>query len=275
MFAPRISILFEGDGRMKTKQMVAGILSVSAIMLWGTTTFASGITGIEFEARQFRPDMKFNIQSDSIDYHGGAVNFKDDLGIKDTNANEFRLHVKDNLRLAYTKLGYSGNSTLTDTLQYDGVTYNVGANIDSKFDMTYARVTLLRPITSNPVFDAKWLIDIKGFKLDTRVHGQASGGSETTATEKVQGVIPTLGFAVNANINPLGVTKVYAEVSGLPMGKYGHLYDIEAGIKHYITPFTTVNVGYRALDINVKDSDSDEKAQLKLSGPYFGASFKF
>lgn len=229
---------------------------------------------IGIELRYFDPDLTFKAKSDSIRYNGGDVDFKDDLGIQDEKAPGVRLYLGDSWRFDYTRIDYSGNATLKESLEYEGTYYQVNAAIASKLDLTYARATWLRPITKSPVLETNWMIDIKGFSVDTEVSGTEEGtGRHVTEKKKFNGAVPTIGFGIKGRL----LNKVYgfAEISGLPLGKYGSFYDAEAGLKAQILPNTSLNAGYRVLDIDVKDPDTNEHGQFKLSGPFAALEHRF
>jgi hypothetical protein len=90
-------------------------------------------------------------------------------------------------------------------------------------------------------------------------------------SEKFIGGLPTVGAALD--VNPHKLVNVFAEVSGIYAGKYGYFLDGEAGIK--IIPIKNVSVvgGYRIFDVKVEDEP--DLAQLRISGPFIGATLRF
>lgn len=229
---------------------------------------------VGIELRYFDPELTFKAKSDSIQYNGGDVDFKNDLGIQDKKAPGIRLYLGDSWRFDYTKIDYSGNTILQQSLEYEGTQYQVGMDIASKLDLTYARATWIRPITKSPVMETNWMIDIKGFSVDTEVSGTESGtGAHVTEKKKFSGAVPTFGFGIKGRL--LDNVYGFAEISGLPLGKYGSFYDAEAGLKAQILPNTSLQAGYRVLNIDVKDPDTNEHGQFKLAGPFAALEHKF
>ncbi len=186
------------------------------------------------------------------------------------------MQLNDNLRLDYLKLNFSGNATINQDLNYKGTVYAANSDVASNLDMTYLRATWFRPITKSESMQTNWMIDLKGFKFDTKVNGtNQSTGLVQSENKSFQGVIPTIGFAIKANLDSQARTQAYAEISGLPLGKYGTFYDAEAGLKYAVGDNISINAGYRIFDLDVKNPSNEDNGQFKLSGPYFGIAGKF
>lgn len=227
---------------------------------------------VTVEARYFNPSFNLKAKSNSIDYNGGSVDFKNDLGIADKNAMEYRVQFGDGLRLSYSNFNYSGHSTLTQNLSYEGNTYTASTPIDSNLGIKYARATWFKTLSKSDIANTKLLFDVKGFEFNTKVSGDISG--TTTSTEKTfRGAIPTIGFATNIKIDKN--IDAFGEVTGLPLGKYGHIYDYEAGVRYNVDKNVVINAGYRSIDLKLKDSGNGDNVQFKLSGPFFNAQYKF
>ena len=267
--------------KVMSQKIVASFLAVASIFTLGSSIFATQASagknqdeGFSVEASYFNPSLTFAVKSSSITFNNGAVNFKQDLGLTDKSFMDYRVHFGDGFRVSYMNIGYAGNGTLTDQLKYQDYTYNANVNITSKLDLKYARVTFIKPITQFFGMTTKLLLDIKGFDINTQVTGiDSTTHIMQTGEKKIRGVIPTVGFAVD---NQLGDNvKIFTEVTGLPLGKYGHFYDGEIGIKYEAPNNISVAAGYRSFDLNVKDPSSGDNAQFKMAGPFANAEYKF
>jgi len=239
------------------------------------TFFPANEESLTVEALYFTPTLSLKVNSNKINYNNGTVDFKNDLGLSDKSAPEYRIQLSNNLRIAYMKLNYNGNSTLHQTLNYQDVQYNANAVVNSKLDITYVRLTRAHHITWSDTMSIDWLLDFKGFKFDTAISGQDASGKMNSAAKTFQGVVPTIGASIIANLDDEGTIKINAEISGLPLGKYGYFYDGEVGLKYKPTEHFSAIAGYRALDLNVKNPSDNENGQFKFSGPYFGITGNF
>ena len=132
------------------------------------------------------------------------------------------------------------------------------------------------PITKSGQMETNWLIDLKAFKAYTEVTGTDSVSGQTVTKQKTfRGILPSVGFGIKSNFVSDGSLQGFAEISGMPLGKYGKFYDAEAGIKYNVTKDITVNAGYRIINLDFDKSNPDEHGKLRLAGPFFGALLRF
>jgi len=267
--------------KMMSQKIVTSLLAVTCILTIGGSIFATKAAagknqdeGFSVEANYFNPSLTFAVKSSSIAFNGGSVDFKNDLGMTDKSFMDYRIHFGDGFRVSYMNIGYAGNGTLSQSLTYQGNTYNANANVTSNLDLKYARVTFIKPITHFFGMTTKLLLDLKGFDISAQVTGiDSTTHTIQTGQRKFRGAIPTVGFAVD---NQLGDNvKIYTEVTGLPLGKYGHFYDGEIGVKYEAPNNISVAAGYRSFDLNVKDPSNGDHVQFKMAGPFANAEYKF
>ena len=103
-----------------------------------------------------------------------------------------------------------------------------------------------------------WKGKVKGNEANTGLSASKSKGYGAP--------IPTIGIGAHAALLPS--LSVYANASGLPLGGYGHYYDLEAGLRYTPLEILGVTVGFRRIDVKLKHDD--DSAKLKLNGPYAG-----
>jgi hypothetical protein len=75
------------------------------------------------------------------------------------------------------------------------------------------------------------------------------------------------------SVTPISALDIFAEVSGMTFGGFGHIVDAEAGVRFIPIRFLTLSAGYRVFDVRVEHDD--DFAKLKLTGPFIGASVRF
>lgn len=83
--------------------------------------------------------------------------------------------------------------------------------------------------------------------------------------------LPAIGFSLN--VAPWKWMDGFLDLSGLPLGKYGHTFNVEGGLK--IIPIKNVSVlgGYRYSDL--KYENHPDFVKVRLSGPFVGATLRF
>lgn len=268
---------------MKKRMIAAAALAACAMQ---ATAFANPVTDAaetvanndwSVEARYFAPKLHAHVKSDSIDYNGGNVNVKDTLGLDDKKAPELILRYR-RATLDWIHLKNSGDARLDGTLTVDDKRFAANSKVssDSKFD--YMKLTIKNPLVSTPAASVNWSYGITGIHMSVKVAGDAtvSGAGQTatyhqSASESGTVPVPMLGIGAKC---PLGNgLEVYGNIEGLPLASYGHIYDLEAGLRYRPVEYLSVNLGYRKIDINVHHDD--DEANYSLTGPFFGLAYNF
>lgn len=242
-----------------------------------TTRKAERETGVkvEFEGRYWITDLtaEAKVTGSGI---GTDIDLKDDLGIKDEDFPDVRFTwypgPNSKVRLAYTQVAYSGDKTIGRTIAFDGKIYTIGTRVITYYDVKYLRLgwtwQFINIVKGKVKFGT--LVEAKGALVDISLDAPYLI-PPIKESEKFIGGLPTVGAALD--INPHKLVNVFAEVSGIYAGKYGYFLDGEAGIK--IIPIKNVSVvgGYRIFDVTVEDEP--DLAQLRISGPFIGATLRF
>ena len=226
---------------------------------------AQKIFPFSVEARFFAPHFNAKVHSDKIHYNGGEVNLKDDLGFGNDNAPELILRYK-RFSADYIHVHGSGNTNLNgNNLKFGGV--NFSGNIHSKSDLNYLKLTVSNPIVSVLGSGVDWSYGLTGMYWKGKVRGsEATTGLSTSKSKEYGAPIPTIGVGAHAALLPS--LSVYANISGLPLGGYGHYYDLEAGLRYSPLEILGVTVGFRRIDVKLKHDD--DSAKLTMNGPYAG-----
>lgn len=247
------------------------LLSVFCVILTSYAAVAYGAL-IEAEGRYWITDLTANakVVESSI---GTDLDFKSDLDIKDENLPETRviLHTGENskFRLAYTQVNYSGENTVTRTVEFAGKSYTAGTLVNSSLDIQYARfgwiwqfVNLFGKLKAGP------MIELKAISADISLEAPTLSFTES---ESFIGGLPTPGIAID--VNPLEAINLFAEISGLPAGDLGYFFDAEAGVKLTAISNFSLTAGYRIIDIKA-ESDPDF-VKIKMTGPFVCGVLRF
>ncbi|MEW6184583.1 MAG: hypothetical protein AB1585_02450 [Thermodesulfobacteriota bacterium] len=232
-------------------------------------------TPFEFDARYWfttlSAETKFTQNNQGTD-----INLKSDLGVGDKNFPygrfTFSFNPSNRLAFTYTPVSYGGDSRLRRKVEFGGETYEANIRVVSDLKMHYMRLGWAYQFINleGGKFKAGTLVELKG------VQGEVSLAAPDLATPIDKGgsfyaVLPTLGLALD--VNPFPYLNIFAEVSGLPAGKYGTMWEAEAGVK--VIPFKNFSIsgGYRLVDIEARNDP--DYAKVKVGGPYLGLSLRF
>ncbi len=231
----------------------------------------SSVLPLSVEARFYAPHMNAKVKSDKTSYFGGEVSMKDTLGFGNNNAPELLLRYK-RMSLDYIRVHGSASKDITSgSLTFDGKQFS--GSTHSKNDLDYIRFRVDNPLLSVSGIDLDWNYGLTAIHWSGSVNGKDSLGNQQSASADYWIPIPTLGVGAHADLDPAGIFSAYASVSGLPMGGYGHFYDLEAGFQYKPLPFLDVTAGYRR--INISAHHGDDNARVNMNGPYLGVRYSF
>lgn len=230
---------------------------------------------IELEGRYWFTNLDARARVDSNSLSGTNVDFTDDLDLDDEDAPGVRvtlgLPLNNKIRLAYTFLSFDGDTTLDQSINFNGSTFTAGSQVSSDLEIHYGRLGWIwQPIAIPGILKLGPMLELKGVVIDANV--ETRGVSPSIEEGKELGLIlPTVGAALDFTAIPK--VDLFAEISGLPAGSLGHVLDAEAGIRVNPLPFFTISAGYRLFDVKIEHSDDSVKARLQ--GPFVGASLRF
>lgn len=209
----------------------------------------------------------------SVNGSGTSISLKDDLGFSDRSIHSGRISLGEPksyqlTRLEFARMNYAGDTIVSRDIQYNGQTYTANSRVISSLQADYGRVGIVRPIDLASSLQVYSVFDVRFLRFDSNL--QADGGPKSADT--VTAVFPTAGIGASMNIS--SNCRVFAEFSGMTLGKYGRVVDAEAGLKFQI-PRSGLEFagGYRVLSIHA-DAD-DDYVNFKVKGPYASATLKF
>jgi|GEM_PF-4850523 outer membrane protein len=242
---------------MRFRILSAFVLS----LLISAPAFALGPVDIDLEVGGMKTGL-----SGEAKYKGDAINLEDDLGLKDDEITMFvrgRLHVMmlGNIYAGYTPLKYEGDHTLAKAVTFGDTTFNLSDKVSSKVDLK--------------MYDLGWtmtLIDAAVAEIELGVNAKFLDGtvSVNSQTAEFKAPVPMLKAVARVNV-PLVTGEV--DAMGIAYGD-NHFYDVTGQVKVSPLPFFYGAVGYRYIDMQVKDGSS-KKANIKSQGPFVAVGFDF
>ena len=247
------------------------------ILLFITLVLLSGIAFaeiIELDGRYWISDLRGTVRVTEGTASGTDINFKNDLGIADEDFSDFRVlwRISPNckVRLGFMEIGYNSDKNITEQINYKGQIYTIGTRVSSELDAQYLRLGWIWQFLNIADETIKFgpIIEFKGVNLKASLDAPSLSISES---EDFLGVLPTVGAALDVNL--LNIINIFSEASGIVASDYGYLFDAEVGFKMTPLKYFTIKAGYRIVDF--KFEDGSDYAKLKMSGPFFGGSFKF
>ena len=141
-----------------------------------------------------------------------------------------------------------------------------GKNSFAQTDIHYTKLSI-----------KKSLISLMGSEINFNygVTGTSWRGSKNISThKKTQNyfvVVPVAGIGLQIRVLPKA--DIYSQISGLPLGGHGHIYDFEAGFRYSPQKDFSLTAGFRKIDANF--NLNDEEGNFKMNGPFFGMRLNF
>ncbi len=229
------------------------------------------IIPISLEARYFAPHFNAEVQSDNISYNGGKISLKDQFGIGNTGAPEF-IFKYSGLSLDYIHVHGSGDNNLgLNNLRFKGTTFD--GNISTKSDFDYFKLNYEQNIVSVLGTGVSWNAGVAAMHWRGKVEGTDVYGFSASKSREYWAPVPMIGIGAHAQIPTMDSLKFHANISGLPLGGFGHFYDLELGVRYFPIENLAITAGYRRIDVHLEHDD--DYGNLTLNGPYGGLRFEF
>ncbi|MHC4224485.1 MAG: hypothetical protein ACYSX0_07450 [Planctomycetota bacterium] len=200
------------------------------------------------------------------------LDFQDDLGLTD---NEFsvmpivQVSFGISLRLDGFFLKYSGTNTLTNDIEFGGITFPAGTDIASEVGIEYVRLMMLIPVVKT---DALTLY-LEGGLAYVGLDGNVAAFGIGVGVEDIQLPLPLIGVLFQSK---LGDFVFEVEASGLTIS-YSDLgatvFDGTVSVGYTIAKFFGVRVGYRFV---YAEGEADSfLIESTIQGGFAGLTFQF
>lgn len=216
---------------------------------------------IGLELRYFSPKLNGSVHSDAFHAYEGSINVRGDLGIRNTIPSDIKLSY-DNLSLEWLHSHNIGN-TNTDIV-FNNTNYGINSKVKTNID--YFKFNVSNKLYSNNKVDIHWTYGASVYRLDANIENNINKNSKVLTVP-----VPTIGLTAQTNSNYK--INAYIDVSGLPLGGYGNIFDIESGIKYTPIDNMSISAGYRILHSSAHKDDKD--ASFRMAGPFVGIMYAF
>jgi hypothetical protein len=253
---------------MKRSQLMAIFF---AMTLFFCSVLPVGAFEIGARALYWFPAFKADMKADDSGVVGTNLDLKDKLGVDSKAVPTFEAFGglgKHHLSLAYTPINYSGSTTLTTPVVFNGKTFNGAIDTDLKLRM----LDLEYQFT---VLDMENIL--AGFSLGVigqikYLDGEAKMSTTGTASDfTVRVPIPMVGLGAHVGLLA-GILEARAKVTGVTYsGNY--LYEALADLSLTPFPFLDIHAGYKIIRVKIDRNDVFLDAQF--TGPFVGLTVSF
>lgn len=230
---------------------------------------------IEVSGSLWNPSVFGLISSEQFGIAGTEISFTNDLGFKSKRFGDVRLVLrpgkKHKLRVQYTPVSYSAESTLSRDIVFNGILYPVNVPVQSTFDWKVLRVGYEYDViyTDRGFFG----ILIEGRYTQMNASLKSPVNDEFT---RAKAPLPALGAV--ARVYPIRNLSITAEASGLRLpnidDKYEANYlDVDVYGTFNFTRNFGVQGGWRRMTTYLRvESDIGD---IKFQGFWFGGTIRY
>lgn len=221
------------------------------------------------------PSFKADIKVDSAGLTGSTLNLKDTLGVKDASFPSVEIFAgngRHRLTAAYTPIAYSGATTLSQTIAFDGRTFALNNRVETEltlrmFDLEY-RYTFLDFENLAAGFSFALIAQVKYIDGDAKINAPADG---IGAAYAFRAPMPMLGLGAHVGLIS-NLLEARVKATGIAYSD-SHLYEASGDLSFTPFPFLDIHAGYKM--IRLKIDRSELFLQSEFSGPYIGLTVSF
>jgi hypothetical protein len=211
---------------------------------------------------------------------GGKLDIDSELGLDDDDVPEIRFRwqfaPKHALVLRYVGLDYSGSDFVAKPLLFDGGLAGIFNTVKADLSLDYGRIGWRWSVVGEAGADFKLdtILDVAILSADASYERYSLLNPFFPADDDDVGgtiALPLIGLA--ADLKVMSHLEIFGELSGMYLGNYGSMLDLEAGARILLGDSFTLSAGYRLLDVDAEYDDED--GNLDFSGPFVGVSVRF
>ena len=239
-----------------------------------------------FSIGAFKSDNTFKIRAEDGEFGTGDIDFGDSVGVDQSNtlANiqlkwKFGHSRKWSISAQYFSNNATGDATLEEDVEFDGVTFNEGTSVDAGVKLTVARLFLGRSFVKNEQHDFGVGIGIHNLDLSAFIGGELIVNDETTGyhSADVGGsqILPNIGTWYN--FSPASKWLLHGRVDWISanIGDYdGTLWNANLGVNFQAWRHVGFDLSYQYFNLNVEVDKSDWRGGVDMtySGPVLGVT---
>jgi hypothetical protein len=235
---------------------------------------------VEVAFNLWNPLPEFIVSSESLGIPGTNIDVQADLSIQQKQMYEFRVVLRPGkhhkFRFHYLPMAYSGQTTLSTEIIFNGIKFPVSTDVATDFRWNTYRIGYEGDFVSKSWGYVGVILEAK--LTDARVELNAP----VIGREFVEARAPIPAIGLTGRVYPvkwLAITgeftafKLPEGIQGIPTGTEAHYFDWDINGTVNFTHNFGVEVGYRTLDLRY--SVEQDNGQARLKGLYFGGVARF
>ena len=228
-----------------------------------------------------RSSNSFTLESDFGNDIGDEIGFEDSLGVSKNSTFfngqlrwKFGSAKKWSLFVQYFSNDATGDSVLTEDVEWDGVTWKEGSFVDAGVKLSVARLFVGRSLFKNERNDFGIGAGLHTLKIKAFIEGEIKIDDETSEFQRgdvdVSQPLPNIGTWYS--FSPAKKWLLHGRVDwiGASIGDYdGHMWNFNAGVNYQAFRHIGFDLSWQYFNLNLS-VDSDDwtgGADISYSGP--------
>ena len=236
-----------------------------------------------------RSSNSFNFESDAIGDPGDDIDFDDSLNVSDHSTFfnglikwKFGNEQKWVLAAQYFSNKATGDAILTEDIEWDGLTFREGTNVEAGVKLAVSRLFVGRNFIKNEQTEFGLGIGLHNLDLSVYIEGEFIIDDETTEVQRseVSGNQPLPNIGGWYNYSPGKKWLIHGRIDWISaeIGSYdGSLWNTSVGVAYQ--PWRHVGFDlywqYFNLDLKVDKNSWKGGAKMTYSGPVLGMTFNW
>jgi hypothetical protein len=272
--APALAAWIPGTAPPSGSKAPVGTPNVGA-----APTFSHGVT-FQLAGIGWASSLDLTAQVDTSSVPGTSFNAEDDLGIDPDQSISFIEATMGGFAFSAIKTSYSGTSTITRDIDYNGSTFSQSTDIASAFDFSF-----MSAVWNGSIFgeesrcNLRWTFGLSFIAIDGTLTE-----TSTMQTESKNMYAPFPAYGLRYQQYVFASLVIAVEVQQFPRGDI-NLNDngvtvefdrLTLELEWVVVPTVSVRVGMRSIraQYGLRDDDGDSTVVLNLTGRFVALVFK-
>jgi hypothetical protein len=234
-----------------------------------------------FGVSAFRSDNTFKIRAEDREIGGGNVDFGDSVGVDNSNTiGNIQLRWKFGRQRKWSIWGQyfsndaTGDATLEEDVEFDGLTFREGTFVEGGVKLTVARLFLGRSFVKNEQHDFGVGAGIHNLDISAYIGGEIIVDDESTGRERLESsnsqILPNIGTWYYYSPAKRWLLHARVDWIGADIGDYsGNLWNTNVGVNFQAWKHVGFDLAWQRFNLNVDVDKTDWTGGVDMtySGP--------
>jgi hypothetical protein len=249
--------------------LTAHLAVVAAVLIFSTTSALAGELPPRWKSGEFSLggylavfDTDARADSDQLG-RGSDIKFEDRLNLEEDVTSlradgYWRFYPRHRIEATFYDISRDGGRSIDRDIQFRDRVFNVGASVETKFDLTVYKAAYAYSVVQNERWDGALSIGMFGADVSAELTGQIQGLGFGIASGDFFAPLPVVGGRLWYAISEDFTLKFDLDLFALEFGDYdGSLVDAKIAVDYDLTDWFGLTLGYNYVAIDVDKTGGD------------------